>query len=155
MFRFKIISIGKLQERYLQEGESEYIKRIKKFASISFEELVINHSKKLTDQQIKKIESERLIEKAQNSYSVALSEQGKQFNSLQFSKFLENSFTNKASEISFLIAGALGWDRDIMTRANQTFSLSPLTFPHHVARFVLVEQLYRAVTIINGHPYNK
>ena len=155
MYNFKIVTIGKLTEKYLKDGESEYLKRLKISSNIKFEEIVVSHSSKLSEDEIKKIESNELIEHGGKGFLVALTEHGKTLDSQGFSKFIESTFVNRSGEIVFLIAGALGWDKEIINRADYKLSLSPLTFPHHVARFILVEQIYRAVTIMNNHPYHK
>ena len=83
-----------------------------------------------------------------------LDEKGKSYNSIDFSKFIENRMVNSSKNIIFIIGGAYGFSENIYSRSNSIISLSKMTFSHQIIRLFMVEQLYRALTIINNHPYH-
>ncbi|MDA7810674.1 23S rRNA (pseudouridine(1915)-N(3))-methyltransferase RlmH, partial [Flavobacteriaceae bacterium] len=83
-----------------------------------------------------------------------LDEKGKSYNSIDFSKFIENKIVNSSKNIIFIIGGAYGFSEKIYSRSNSIISLSKMTFSHQIIRLFMVEQLYRALTIINNHPYH-
>ena len=85
-----------------------------------------------------------------NSYNIALHPDGKLLDSFEFSKIFQNN-----QNINFFIGGAYGFEKDFLSKNDKVISLSPLTFSHKIAKVVLYEQIYRAFTIINNHPYHK
>ncbi|MDX1948929.1 MAG: 23S rRNA (pseudouridine(1915)-N(3))-methyltransferase RlmH [Rickettsiales bacterium] len=97
-----------------------------------------------------------IIEELSAKYFViALSENGTEFNSVDFSKYLEKISANFGGKIAFVIGAAEGFDKQDLKKANNVISLSKLTFPHNMARLMLVEQMYRAWTILENKPYHK
>ena len=111
-------------------------------------------SKKINDKELKKIEGEnilKIIEK--NEVLFLLDENGKSFNSVDFSKFIENKIQQNKN-IAFAIGGAYGFSKEVYEKSSQTISISKMTFSHQIARLFFTEQLFRAFTIINNHPYH-
>lgn len=102
----------------------------------------------------KAIEGSLLLKKTQKSFRIALFEGGKQFNSEQFSAYLEKLLAEHA-QISFIIGGAFGLCSELVSASDASLSLSPMTMPHRLAFLVLSEQLYRASEIRKGSPYHK
>lgn len=146
-----LIVVGKLSEKNIEILEQDYLKRITtpKF----FIHEVKSHSENCDLEAREVLNKISDIAKNENPYLVLLMENGKQFTSVDFSKWLvKNSETQK---IIFIIGGAAGHGEEIISKANFKLSLSELTFPHKLARLMLVEQIYRAITIKNNHPYNK
>ena len=131
--RLSINAIGKIKKNWIREGINQYKKRMP--------DLIINESKSFNINNF-----------PVNNIIICLSEEGKSFSSVEFSSLLLN-FKNK--KINFLIGDADGIPSDIKDKSNLLLSLSPLTFPHELARLILLEQIYRAVSISNNSPYHR
>ncbi len=149
----KIICVGKIKEDYLNKGIDEYKKRISKYHNIEIYEL---QDEGLRDKQttIKK-EKEKIL-KIINSkdYLIALDINGKEMNSIQLAKKIDEIFISN-SNITFIIGGSYGIDDSIKDLANLKLSFSKLTFPHQLFRIILLEQIYRAFKINNNEEYHK
>ncbi len=146
-----LIVVGKLKDKNLEAIEKEYLKRINNPA------LTIHEIKAFAEN--KDAEGEALLKKIRelcpngNSYIIAMSEWGKLKNSVNFADWTR-SLLERSAKIIFLIAGAEGFSDEVLKQSQERLSLSLLTFPHKLARILLVEQLYRAQTIRSGHPYH-
>ena len=138
---YKIIAIGKIKRRWIQEGIDMYLKRLPDLEVIEIKE----NTQKKEEQKIKEI-----IKK--NDTLVTLNENGHSFTSKQIATKLLNSHNQN---ITFVIGGPLGLSPSFNSSASWQLSLSPLTFPHELARLLLIEQLYRAKTITQESPYHK
>lgn len=152
MIFIKILVIGKLKEKSWNDLSQEYLKRLKPYAKIEIIELKPEPFNKSNIKEAIKKESQKIkehLEKEKNSTIFILDERGKSLNSQEFSVNLERV----SGSIIFVVNGALGYDREILKNYN-LISLSPLTFPHEMARVVLLEQIYRAITIINQKEYH-
>lgn len=144
-----LIVVGKLKDKNLEILESDYLKRIKGL-SFNIHE-VKSHEENLdleAGEVIKKMES------LGKGRVVLLAEKGKQFDSPDFSKWLFNHLESNQN-VFLIIGGASGHGQAVQERANEAISLGQLTYPHKIARLLLVEQVYRAITIRDGHPYHK
>ena len=138
---YKIIAIGKIRKKWIQEGIEMYLKRLP-----GLEVKEIKDSTQLKEENtIKEIISK-------NEFLVTLNENGQSFTSKQLATKLLNSHNQN---ITFVIGGASGLTSSFNNLASFQLSLSPLTFPHEIARLLLIEQLYRAKTITQGGPYHK
>ena len=138
---YKIIAIGKIKKKWILEGIEMYLKRLPGLEVIEIKD----------NTQIKEEHSiKEIISK--NDILVTLNENGQIFTSEQLATKLLNSHTQN---ITFVIGGASGLSPSLNSYASWQLSLSPLTFPHEIARLLLIEQLYRAKTIIQGGPYHK
>ncbi len=146
-----LIVLGKLKDSHLEALEAEYLKRI------TAPGLKIIEVKAQAEQ--KDIEAEealkRIREIEKNPYIILLEEKGKIFESPQFSEWVSGLIEREGSKLFFVIGGAEGHGEAIRKVAKEKLSLSPLTFPHKLARLLFVEQFYRAQTIRNKHPYHK
>ena len=131
--RLSIYAIGKIKKNWIKEGINLYKKRMPGFN--------INETKNFDIESLKN-----------NNIIISLCEEGERFNSVEFASLLLN-FKNK--KIFFLIGNADGISNDIKEQSDLLFSLSPLTFPHELARLILVEQIYRAFSISNNSPYHR
>lgn len=158
MLHINIIVLGKLKEKYWQESEAEYFKRLSAWAKISIHEIKEeSFSEKDPAEFIKQKEAKKItgaLAKFPNSYLVALDQHGKQFSSLDFSKKINQLAVEHGGNLTFIIGGPLGLDESILKIANLTLSLSAMTFTHQMARVFLSEQIYRAMTIILGKKYH-
>ena len=150
----KLIVVGKTKSSELVRLINEYVKRINFYKK--FKIIVVNSlkSKKNSEKEIKKIEGENVLKSVKkNELIFLLDENGKSFNSRKFADFLSNKFkTNKS--IVFVVGGAHGFSNEIKQSSNEIISLSEMTFSHQIIRLFFTEQLYRALTIINNHPYH-
>ncbi len=148
----KIISINKFNQSLLKDDFYKYVKRIKNNIDL----IEIEPKKKYVNniELTKKNEADLIIKNiSKNSYNIALDVNGKLVDSIDFCNIIKQH--SSYSEITFIIGGAYGLDKDILSKADQIISLSKLTFPHIMARLILIEQIYRSYTIINNHPYHK
>ena len=158
--KVKLITVGKLKEKYLKDGISEYVKRLgrfTKFESIELpDEKTPDNASESENKLILEKEGRRILSKVgDRDYVIALAIEGKQFPSEQFAKEIEQATLKGHSEITFIIGGSLGLSLEVKKIANQLMSFGLLTFPHQLMRLVLVEQIYRAFMIQQGSPYHK
>lgn len=138
MFRIKIIQVGKMKKGPLEELGNELIKRLGLFAKIQV--IVV---KELNEDIVK-----------QDGFTLMLSEDGKTMTSTEFANALPRWSEQGQKELTFIIAGPFGFDRTLLTHVDYSLSLSPMTFPHEMAYVILLEQLYRAGTILAGKTYH-
>lgn len=149
----KIICVGKLKEKYLQEAVMEYQKRLKKYTAIEIIEVqdegLLPPSVALKKEQ-EKIEK-HLLDK---EFLVTLEIEGKQYTSIEFANVLEQQFMQN-SNITFLIGGSYGISEELKKRSHLKLSFSKMTFPHQLFRVILLEQLYRSYKINHNESYHK
>ncbi|VPG52542.1 rRNA large subunit methyltransferase [Streptococcus pneumoniae] len=158
--KIKVVTVGKLKEKYLKDGIAEYSKRISRFAKFEMIELsdekTPDKASESENQKILEIEGQRILSKiADRDFVIVLAIEGKTFFSEEFSKQLEETSIKGFSTLTFIIGGSLGLSSSIKNRANLSVSFGRLTLPHQLMRLVLVEQIYRAFTIQQGFPYHK
>ena len=158
--KIKVVTVGKLKEKYLKDGITEYSKRISRFAKLEMIELADEKTPdKASDsenQKILEIEGQRILSKVgDRDFVIVLAIEGKTLSSEEFSKQLEEASIKGFSTLTFIIGGSLGLAQDVKNRANLSVSFGLLTLPHQLMRLVLVEQIYRAFTIQQGSPYHK
>ncbi|CVY45466.1 23S rRNA (pseudouridine(1915)-N(3))-methyltransferase RlmH [Streptococcus pneumoniae] len=158
--KIKVVTVGKLKEKYLKDGIAEYSKRISRFAKFEMIELsdekTPDKASESENQKILEIEGQRILSKiADSDFVIVLAIEGKTFFSEEFSKQLEETSIKGFSTLTFIIGGSLGLSSSVKNRANLSVSFGRLTLPHQLMRLVLVEQIYRAFTIQQGFPYHK
>ena len=158
--KIKIVTVGKLKEKYLKDGIAEYTKRILRFAKLEMIELADektpDKASELENQKILETEGARILSKVgERDFVVVLAIEGKTLSSEEFSKQLEQASIKGYSTLTFIIGGSLGLAPVVKNRANLSVSFGRLTLPHQLMRLVLVEQIYRAFTIQQGSPYHK
>lgn len=156
----KIIAIGKLKEKASVSLVEEYAKRIKAFSKLEIIEVAdqkIPHNASLKEEEMVLLKEGRdvLSKIKDDEFVILLDLHGSYMSSEEFSSYLNNLFINGKSTITFVIGGSLGVSKELVERSNYRFKLSPLTFPHQLVRILLVEQIYRAFTIIKGSTYHK
>jgi len=139
--RYRIITIGKTRKKWIQEGVEIYQNRLPGLRIIELRDGNPQRESEAIRTVLKKDES-----------LIALTEEGEQFTSLSFAKRIEEI---GSKNLAFVIGGANGLSTEIKTSAQWCLSLSPFTFPHEIARLLLLEQLYRAQTIHQGAPYHR
>lgn len=148
----KIITVGKIKEKYLKDGINEYLKRMQKYAKVEIIELQdedfdINKTLLKEKEKIEKYIKER-------DYVVTLEIDGEELSSIELSKKIDNIMLNN-SDITFIIGGSYGLHDDIKKRSNFALSFSKMTFPHQLFRLILLEQIYRSFKILNNEKYHK
>ncbi|MCM1305912.1 MAG: 23S rRNA (pseudouridine(1915)-N(3))-methyltransferase RlmH [Bacteroides sp.] len=151
--RINIIAIGRIKERYFADAVEEYVKRCSRFGDLKIIELPDAPSGKSAEEQ-KRIESAALLDRAKG-YIVAMDGIGEQVTSEALAALISAKGVEGAKEISFLIGGSHGHTDELRSRADKVISFGKITLPHQLFRVVLCEQIYRALTIIAGTPYNK
>lgn len=150
-----ILTLGKLKESYWRDAEQEYLKRISPYAKINFIEIKEEPFRDGDDREkIKLLEAEKIKKHLpDDGVIIALHEQGKEYDSPGFAKFLESN-TTRGEHLVFIVGGPLGLHKIILSLAQYTLSLSQLTFPHQMVRTILLEQIYRGITITKGKQYH-
>ena len=147
---------GGKTESWINTGLLEYQTRIKRY--ISFDSKVIGltaRSNKKTPEQIKIEEGKLLLNALKpNDHLILLDERGRHLTSIAFANHIQNKLNLLPARMIFAIGGAYGFSEDVYKRSNFSLALSNMTLPHQLARLVFVEQLYRAFSIINNHPYH-
>lgn len=155
-----ILALGKLKEDYLRQACAEYEKRLSAFCKLSIEvsepeRLSDNPSDSEIENALKK-EGERLLKKIpKNSYVCALCIEGKEITSEELSGQLEKIALEGFGQIVFVIGSSCGLSPEVKSAAHMKLSMSKMTFPHQLARVMLLEQLYRGCSIINNRKYHK
>lgn len=154
--KITILAIGKTNINFVNEGISEYLKRLKRYVKVEIQIIAdVKNSKNLTAPQLIQKEEELLLNAlSSDSYVVLLDEKGKECTSVELSQFVEGKMISGTKEVVFVIGGAYGVSNAIKQRANEQLSMSQLTFSHQMIRLILIEQIYRAMTIIRGEPYH-
>ncbi|MEZ4180314.1 MAG: 23S rRNA (pseudouridine(1915)-N(3))-methyltransferase RlmH [Candidatus Doudnabacteria bacterium] len=156
MYKISIICLGKLKESGYKQLEAEFSKRLSPFAKFQIIELAEEPYFENTDLDKVRFKEAQKIKKQIKSDSVVvmLEEAGLSKDSLEFASFIER-IGSIQKEIVFILGSGIGLDPSVKEFSNYTLSLSPMTFPHNMARVVLVEQIYRAMTILSGKDYHK
>ena len=158
--KIKLVTVGKLKEKYLKEGIAEYSKRLSRFTKVEIIELADektpDKASPLENQQILSKEGERILSKVlDREFVIVLAIEGKQFSSEKFSQLLSATMLKGYSDLTFVIGGSLGLSQEVKKRASILMSFGLLTLPHQLMRLVFVEQIYRAFMIQEGSPYHK
>ena len=150
----KIICVGKIKEKYLQDAIDEYKKRISKYTKIDIIEL--NDVDMNNDiEKEKKVEGESILRHIDSKdYVITLEIDGKKLDSVSLANYLDE-LNNSYSDIDFVIGGSNGLSLDVIERSNYHLSFSNLTFPHQLFRVMLLEQIYRTYKIRNNEKYHK
>ena len=155
----KIISVGKIKEKYLIEGIKEYSKRLSKYCKLEFVELKDEKApENLSDKDIeiiKNIEGERILSKIKDDYVIALAIEGEQLSSIELANKMNDIATYHSSNLCFVIGGSLGLLEQVLEEAKTKLSFSKMTFPHQLMKLILLEQIYRSFRINNNEPYHK
>ena len=151
-----IVAVGKIKEKSLSQLIEEYKKRIGAYSKIEIIEVSDEPNDRLSDEKVKEIEGQRIIKQLKkDSYVILLSLKGKQMDSIKFSREIEKINTYNSSHITFVIGGSVGVSEQVEQRADLLLKLSEMTFPHNIARLLILEQIYLAYKILNNETYHK
>ncbi len=157
MVKINIVAVGKIKEAYFKSGVDEYVKRLSKYAKVSVIEVkernITTEPNESEILEILRREGED-IKKELKGHAVALAIEGKKLSSIDFANFIEKA-KNQKGEITFVIGGSYGIDKSVKDLCETKLSFSDMTFPHTLARVMLVEQIYRAFNILQDGKYHK
>lgn len=152
MIKITIIQVGKTKAEY-EILINEFAKRIQGFADLEIK--ILNEAKTDDQEKNKNLEGEKIIELFdKDSLKICLDVKGKEFDSITFANFIKEEKDFGKGKITFIIGGAFGLSKEILDMVDMKISLSQLTFTHQFAKIILLEQIYRAFTIINGKIYH-
>lgn len=154
--KIQFMSVGKPHEDYIEKGVNDFTARLQKYFPAQWIIIpLVKNASSLPETELKKQEAKAIMQKLNSDdFLVLLDERGKQMSSEELAKFIQTKANTNTKNIVLLIGGAYGVDTEIMQRANYTWSLSKLVFPHMLVRLMLAEQLYRACTILRNEKYH-
>lgn len=144
--KFIFISVGKKNDSGIADAVLDYTKRIERYFKVEWKIIPTSDKEKEGENILKLIQSDDFV--------IVLDEVGRELNTIELSAFVEKRMLASDSRIVFIIGGAYGMHDPILHRANFTWSLSKLTFPHQLVRLLLVEALYRAISVLKKEPYH-
>ncbi len=148
------MAIGKTDEKYLSEGIAKYLNRLKHYCKIEYEEIKDVKAGQTAEETLKR-EAEIIFSKIKpEDLLILMDEKGSMMDSVSFSEFIGKLQNQSHKNVIFLIGGAFGHHHTIRARANNSISLSKMTFSHQMVRLFLTEQLYRAFTILKNEKYH-
>lgn len=152
----KLLAIGKTDSNSLQQLISEYKNRLQHYVRFELETIPdIKNVKNLSEVRQKEKEGEQILKKlGPTDILVLLDENGKQFSSVDFSKYLQKKMNSGIKRLVFTIGGPYGFSDAVYEKAQGKISLSKMTFSHQMVRLFVVEQVYRAFTILRNEPYH-
>lgn len=153
----KLTVIGKTEEKHLIEAVETYTKRLKHYVNFEIVYLPdIKGVKNLSPSEIKEKEGEQLLKQiSKYDKNILFDERGKQFSSIEFSQYLQKQMNQGIKNLNFIVGGAYGFSPKVYENAQDKVSISKMTFSHQMIRLLIVEQIYRAYTILNNEPYHK
>lgn len=158
--KITIISVGKIKEKFYTDAINEYSKRLSRYCKLNIiqvaDEKTEENSSDTEIDLIKEKEATRILKQVpDNAYVIALEILGKQLDSVELAKKIEQLGIRGTGHIVFIIGGSLGLHQSVSNRADLKLSFSKMTFPHQLMRVILLEQIYRSYRIINHEPYHK
>ncbi len=151
----ELIFVGKTFDKRFESAIDDYLKRLSHYLPIKTTVIpAVKNTKNVTEEQQKQMEGLLILQRVQAGDTLVLcDERGKEMRSVEFAKWLENA-QQKSRKLILVIGGPYGFSPDVYNRADSLLSFSKMTFSHQMIRLILVEQLYRACTIIKGEPYH-
>lgn len=151
--KLRLLCVGRMSESYLKEGVEDFTGRIGRYLPLSTVEL--KEEKGGDPRRLREREGERLLERIPpQSFVIVLDERGKTFSSEEVSGLLGRHMVQGTGEIVLVLGGPYGLDEAVRERGDLLLSLSPMTFTHQMARLILLEQIYRGLTILRNEPYH-
>jgi len=156
----KIIAVGKIKEKYLQDAIREYEKRLSAYTKLEIiqvdDEKCPENASAALEEQIRTKEGERILKAVRDSdYVITLEIKGNMMSSEKLAGKIADLQTNGISDIAFIIGGSIGLSGEVSGRSDLKLSFSRMTFPHQLMRVILLEQIYRAYKINRHEPYHK
>lgn len=157
MLKLNIIVVDRTKTDYLRKGEEEFLKRLKRFVQYKYTEVKAERiTKGISDTEVVEKEGERILGKLeQGDYLIALDKSGVQYSSTGLATWFKRLSLDVRGNVCLAIGGPIGLSQKVLKKADSILSLSKMTMTHEMCRLLLLEQVYRAFTIINGHKYHK
>lgn len=160
MIKVTVIAVGKLKEKYLRDACAEYLKRLGTYSKVNIvevnEERCSDNPSGTEIENVKQKEGQRIIAKIpKGSFVVPMCIEGTQYSSEDFAKKIEATAVAGNGEITFIIGGSFGLSDEVKALGKLKLSFGKLTLPHQLMRVVLLEQIYRAFSILNHSKYHK
>lgn len=154
--KIHLLVVGKTTATYISDAVDEYYRRLRHYITFGIEVIPeLKNAKNLSFEQQKEKEADMILKcLLPGDYMVLLDERGKEFSSLKFSEYIEHKMHTVPKRLVFIIGGPYGFSQRIYTAAQEKISLSKMTFSHQMIRMIFIEQLYRAMTILNNEPYH-
>ncbi|HAC21165.1 MAG: 23S rRNA (pseudouridine(1915)-N(3))-methyltransferase RlmH [Tannerellaceae bacterium] len=154
--KISLLVIGKTDNKIFIDGINEYTKRLVHYIPFSLDVIPdIKNTKNMTEEQQKEKEGELILKNVQpGDYLVLLDDKGKEFTSVKFADYIEKKTHTVSKRLIFVVGGPYGFSQKVYDAASEKISLSKMTFSHQMIRMIFVEQLYRAMTILNNEPYH-
>lgn len=151
-----LLVVGRTVEQHFVSAINDYAERTKHYIPFDIEVIPdLKNTKSLTVEQIKAKEGEMILKQlSQGDYIVLLDERGKEFRSVEFADYISKKMNTVSKRLVFVIGGAYGFSKEVYSAANEKIAMSKMTFSHQMIRVIVVEQIYRAMSIINGLPYH-
>jgi 23S rRNA (pseudouridine1915-N3)-methyltransferase len=157
MLKLKFIMVDKTRAPFLKEGEAFYLDRLKRYARTEWVEVKpVRIIKGFQDEEVKRTEGRAILQKAAaGDYLIALDRSGRQYDSEGIAALFRRLSINVRGPVCFTIGGPVGLSNEVLEKADSILSLSRMTLTHEMSRIILLEQVYRAFTIIHGEKYHK
>ena len=157
MLKLNFIVVDRTRASFIKEGEQEYLKRMKRFVSLRWTEVKpVSIKKNISDEEVIKKEGENILAKTgPGDYLIALDRKGRQYSSEGFASLLKRLSVENNGWVCLITGGPLGLSDNVLDKADLVISLSEMTLTHEMARLIVTEQAYRALTIIEGRKYHK
>ena len=154
--KIHLVVVGQTTATYISDAVDEYYRRLRHYITFDIEVIPeLKNAKNLSFEQQKEKEADMILKcLLPGDYMVLLDERGKEFSSLKFSEYIEHKMHTVPKRLIFIIGGPYGFSQRIYTAAQEKISLSKMTFSHQMIRMIFIEQLYRAMTILNNEPYH-
>lgn len=156
----RVVAVGRIREGYLREGIAEYAKRLRSYTQ--FEEISVreeayreNESDAVKARVMEREADALLHATPRTAYKIALDRRGRRYTSEAFAEHLAGLQAEGRQSVAFLIGGSLGLAPRLLGEVDESLSFSSFTFPHQLMRLILMEQIYRAFSILRGEPYHK
>jgi len=158
--RIRLVTVGKIKEKYLQAGMDEYLKRLGPYAKVELatlpDEPIPDNASPAQEEQVKQREGERILKALDaGQHVIVLDSRGREFSSEEFAEFLGERGLRGQSSLAFVVGGSLGLDRAVLERSDTKLSLGRMTLLHQMVPLILLEQIYRGFKINRGEPYHK
>lgn len=154
--KIKLLAIGKTDDKNLTTLFHTYEKRLKHYIRFEFQVIPdLKNVKNLSEKEQKEKEGELILKKIQpGDQLILLDERGTEYRSVEFSKFLQKKMNSGVKQIVFVIGGPYGFSEAVYKEAKGKISFSKMTFSHQMVRLIVIEQIYRAFTILRNEPYH-
>jgi len=158
--RIRLITVGKVKEKYLQAGIAEYLKRLGPYAQVEVvslpDEAIPDSASPAQEEQVKEREGERILRALEPGWHVVvLDARGRNLSSEELAAFLAERALRGEPKLAFVVGGSLGLTKAVLDRADTLLSLGRMTFLHQMVPLILLEQIYRGFKINRGEPYHR